>query len=389
MSKKKEKPMQFLLSFGGGVVNQCYYVSEDELEEKTQADRSGELLEKALEGRLSERSLSRHREALLREALRRDRAEALAALMPQKRMEPERFAALFRFAEECRSPDALAWLLEYRGSRYDAAEFSALEERKLDLELGLAEPGERELRRLFRLRYERDGVFVCGAREARRSYEIPARIGEKPVIGVDAAAFYAVDPMPRLRRSFEPEEKLPSIGQAGPVERILFGRGMEQKGKRETALSWRVLRREENRALLLCERKAAVLPYHREPQEVTWESCDLRRWLNAVFLPLSFSEAERARILPVSLHTPDNPQFGSSGGADTEDRLFLLSLEESLALLPEDADRALDCWWWLRSPGFDNAFAASVTPDGSVSRLGSFVEGDDYAVRPALWLKTE
>lgn len=385
MSKKKEKPVQFFLSFGDSVVNQCCFVSEEELEEKTRSNRRSELLEKALEGKLSERSLSRYREDLLRQALQRDKAEALAVLMPQKRMEPERFAALFGFAEESQCPDALAWLLEYRKKHYRAAEFAALEERKLDLELGLAEPGEKELRKLFRLRYLRDGVIVCGARETRRSYEIPEKIGQKPVIGVDAAAFYAIDPMPRLRRRIA-DEALPAIGQVQPGERILFGRGMEKKGRGETKLAWRVLRREEGRLLLLCERPVAVLPYHREPQEVTWEGCDLRRWLNTVLLPLSFSEAERARILPTVVENPGNPQFGSSGGADTEDRLFLLSVEETLALLPEDGARALDCWWWLRSPGFDNAFAAAVTPDGSVSKLGSFVEGDDYAVRPALWV---
>ncbi len=39
MSKKKEKPVQFFLSFGSGVVNQCCYVSEEELEEKTPSAR--------------------------------------------------------------------------------------------------------------------------------------------------------------------------------------------------------------------------------------------------------------------------------------------------------------------------------------------------------------
>ena len=39
MSKKKEKPVQFFLSFGSGVVDQCCYVSEEELEEKTPSAR--------------------------------------------------------------------------------------------------------------------------------------------------------------------------------------------------------------------------------------------------------------------------------------------------------------------------------------------------------------
>ena len=80
MSGKKEKAVQFILPLAGGAVNQCYYVDEDELEEKLPADNTAALLEKAVSGRLSARSLTRHRDALLREAIGTDRAEALPAL---------------------------------------------------------------------------------------------------------------------------------------------------------------------------------------------------------------------------------------------------------------------------------------------------------------------
>ena len=140
--------------------------------------------------------------------------------------------------------------------------------------------------------------------------------------------------------------------------------------------------------LVLCEKAVAFLPYHPELQEVTWESCALRRWLNSVFLPLSFTDIERSAIVSCRVETPDNPHFGSAGGAPTEDSLFLPSAEEAAALLPEPV-RALGTWWWLRTPGFDNSFAAAVNPDGRVVRLGSFVDADDYAVRPAMWLRTD
>ena len=383
MSKKKEKPVQFYLPIGGGLVNQCCYVSEDELEEKTPVDRIPGLLEKALAGQLSQRSLSRWRDELLREAVRSDRGDALPCLLPQRRMEPARFAELFAFAESCHSPDAAAFLLEYRHAHYRPEEFEALEQRRLDLELGLEEPGEADYRKLFRLRYLSSGVCICGVRTSQRSYAIPAAIGGKTVVGVDAAAFYALSPLPRIRRDFVGNAR----GESEEGETLRLGRAMEKRSCAETPLRWRVLCREEGRMLVLCERAVAVLPYHPELQDVTWESCALRCWLNSVFLPLSFSLAEQERILPAAVQTPDNPNFGSSGGNATEDRLFLLSAEEAAGLLKDDAARALGCWWWLRTPGFDNSFAASVTPDGSVVRLGSFVDGDDYAVRPAMWIK--
>ena len=387
MSKKPEKAVQFLLPIGGELVNQCYFVNEDELEEKLPADNTAALLEKAVAGSLSERSLTRHRDALLREAVVTDRAEALPLLMPRRRMETERFWELFRFAEKSGSPDATAWMLEYRRAHYRPAEFDALAERQLDLELGLAELNEADLRRLFRLRYLRGGVWVCGVRRSLRAYEIPASIGGKRVVGVDAAAFYDLDPMPRLRRVFADGAEAVSARDVRAGDRIALGRCMPPKGAAETELTWRVLLREEGRALVLCERAVAVLPYSREQREVTWETCDLRRWLNTVFLPLCFTEAERALILPARVETPDNAQFGSSGGAATEDRLFLLSVGE--AARTDEALRALGRWWWLRSPGFDNSFAAAVAPEGGIVRIGSFVDADDYAVRPAMWVRTE
>jgi hypothetical protein len=44
------------------------------------------------------------------------------------------------------------------------------------------------------------------------------------------------------------------------------------------------------------------------------------------------------------------------------------------------------CWWWLRSPGYDLIYAASVVDDGYVFEHGYFVNYDYGAVRPALWI---
>ena len=389
MSKKREKPVQFILPIGGAAVNQCYYVSEEDLVEKDQNSRTDMLLEKAAAGTLSERSLTRHRDKLLREAVLRDRAELLPVLIPRKRMEIARFAELFSFAEKNQSPDAMAWLLEYRGKHYSPEELKNYEERKLDLELGFAELSDADLRRLFRLRYVRGGVCICGTRAVQRAYLIPDTIGGKPVVGVEASAFYSSDPMPRVARTFANEEYHVADIDRPEREIIQFGRGIESRGSKETALSWRVIRREAGRELLLSERAVAVLPYHPELQEVTWENCAIRCWLNKVFLPLSFTEEERSRILSSAVETPDNTNFGSSGGPLTEDRLFLLSVEEASTLLQDDEARSLRLWWWLRTPGFDNSFAATVTPDGAVVRIGSFVDTDDYAVRPAMWIQTD
>ena len=46
-----------------------------------------------------------------------------------------------------------------------------------------------------------------------------------------------------------------------------------------------------------------------------------------------------------------------------------------------------NCFWWLRSPGYDTDIAADVSNDGHVvSGGGSSVDCDVYAVRPRLHL---
>ena len=45
-----------------------------------------------------------------------------------------------------------------------------------------------------------------------------------------------------------------------------------------------------------------------------------------------------------------------------------------------------NCWWWLRSPGANQCSAAYVYDDGDVFEFGYYVYGDDFAVRPALWI---
>lgn len=48
-----------------------------------------------------------------------------------------------------------------------------------------------------------------------------------------------------------------------------------------------------------------------------------------------------------------------------------------------------NCWWWLRSPGYDPRYAARVAGYGDVHIDGSEVSFGNHAVRPALWLNIE
>ena len=53
----------------------------------------------------------------------------------------------------------------------------------------------------------------------------------------------------------------------------------------------------------------------------------------------------------------------------------------------ETADGTAAGWWWLRSPGFSQAFAAYVFSDGTLSY--TLVQDGSGTVRPALWVKLD
>lgn len=88
-----------------------------------------------------------------------------------------------------------------------------------------------------------------------------------------------------------------------------------------------MLGKQEGRALILSEKVIEKRGYHSQETEITWETCDLRKYLNNEFYN-SFSDSDREHIIEVVNNNNDNPWYGTSGGKPTTDRIFLLSIEE-------------------------------------------------------------
>ena len=175
---------------------------------------------------------------------------------------------------------------------------------------------------------------------------------------------------------------------------------------------WRVLDIQGNYALIISENIISHRMYHNTNQAVTWETSDIREYLNSTFLN-TFNETDRARIRETIIINNDNPWLGTNGGENTKDKIFLLSIEEvvryfgdsgQLENSPDGVSWIWDeysetriaqditgsaSWWWLRSPGFSPFGAASVSGNGILSVHGSDVfwsGGAGGGVRPALWL---
>jgi hypothetical protein len=185
---------------------------------------------------------------------------------------------------------------------------------------------------------------------------------------------------------------------------------------------WHVLAIQGDKALIITDQIIEQRSYHNKYVDITWAECSLREYLNTEFYG-RFSPEEQARIIPVLNKNPDNPWFHTLGGADTEDKIFILSLEElacqyfgdSSALLYNPrknqrywyerkdknndkrgailADKGYGSWYWIRTPGRFSIKAVYVFPDGNIGIHGNNIlkgnVADGYCaggVRPAMWI---
>ena len=179
------------------------------------------------------------------------------------------------------------------------------------------------------------------------------------------------------------------------------------------ALSWRVLEVSNGKALLLCENLLDFRPFRYGDEDPdTWSQCGIRNWLNDAFYNGTFTDEEMALIVETYVANDDNLWFDTDGGEDTYDNLFLLSIEEIVtyfgdsgklsnhedrdvwiiyddyndARVAQYIDAEVVTWWWLRSPGMNYKYAATVSIDGSINVSGDYVLSGGGGVRPAMWI---
>ena len=166
-------------------------------------------------------------------------------------------------------------------------------------------------------------------------------------------------------------------------------------------IKWRVLQSENGEAFLLSDVILDKQLYNENDKYVTWEKSSLRAWLNKKFIKRAFIDEEREKINITEIVNQDNPVYGTEGGNNTFDKIFLLSLSEVSEQQDGEKYGFLDdeiracgksdfsktgSWWWLRSPGSYSLDAAEVNDDGWVGRNGSRVDSSYGGVRPALHL---
>lgn len=204
-------------------------------------------------------------------------------------------------------------------------------------------------------------------------------------------------------------------------------------------IKWRVLEVSNGQALLLADKVLDDQEYNKNYKNyvnVTWETSSIRSWLNGQgalfnqpgidytrnnFINTAFSENEQKNILVTNVINNNNINYGTFGGNNTFDKIFLLAesqvyteqakkygfvannvtYDESRRSKSSTYAFAMGCLkstennykenvlWWLRSPGYDSSSgssAAIVYDDGVVFRAGHNGYSCSDGVRPALYL---
>ncbi|MCR5663110.1 MAG: DUF6273 domain-containing protein [bacterium] len=193
---------------------------------------------------------------------------------------------------------------------------------------------------------------------------------------------------------------------------VAFGKYPQEHGDTPEPVAWHVLDKQGETLLLLSHDCLDCYPYNAEEKDVTWEKCDLRRWLNEEFLQKAFSAQEQAQIVISEIRGNDNDETRQRDDAVTRDKIFCLSLKEAHQYFADASQQelasaratsyALDkgayyfpsfnwygghTWYWLRSPGNDLKMTACVNQVGHVEATGRSVASTDNSVRPALRVK--
>ena len=211
-------------------------------------------------------------------------------------------------------------------------------------------------------------------------------------------------------------------------EKIRFGNYKQSAlDKFDDDLEWRVLDKADNKILVITDKVISFDCFEASGNnDANWSNSTLRKWLNTKFYGVAFSNQEQKLIAETHISTPDDPKDGTSGGPDTDDKMFLLSTGEADKYFTGNEDRIAApthvtsviiydslvrwyedmeedgftwCTWWLRSPGVDNTMhmgdyykesklmlyisgSGQNYEDGYASLLASEYAG----VRPVMWI---
>lgn len=211
-------------------------------------------------------------------------------------------------------------------------------------------------------------------------------------------------------------------GQIVEYDCVYFGKYLQEDTNKDGVVNsedekrpikWRVLSVEGDEALLLSDKILDMHTYCDKRMDTSWENSDVRRWLNNEFATAAFNSQEQSAIKVSTVKNEGNSKFGSGAGADTYDKVFLLSEGETRnpdygftakSEVLDEARRARftdyseskgilkyiiydnDIYgaWWLRTTGNAEYDAVIVHGAGTQLLQGAWVNDKEYGIRPAI-----
>ena len=179
-------------------------------------------------------------------------------------------------------------------------------------------------------------------------------------------------------------------------------------------ITWSVLEIKDGKAMLISKYGLDAIRFNTRADNVQWEDCSLRAWLNGTFLNSSFTDAERSAIVLTEVDNSDaqhpNP-YAKYNWNNTQDYVYILSYEEAFNVYflndavrrcaPTDFaiangaslginvvdGRAAGCWWLRSGDDYMKRWAYFVLPSGDYE-VGS-VDAGNRVVRPVLWVNLQ
>lgn len=181
------------------------------------------------------------------------------------------------------------------------------------------------------------------------------------------------------------------------------------RGNGKEPLQWVVLEydKEVQKALLITKFSIDCVVYQDNYGGVTWETSDMREWLNQDFFKNAFNRDELKIIAESCIETPNNLKYDTKGGRETVDKIFILSDEEFGKYLKSTeyavgytTQSARDSGvrsdpvsgagnWWLRSSGESLVYVSVVDSLGELNSEGVYAYNYSSGVRPAMWINVE
>ncbi|MEE1503001.1 MAG: DUF6273 domain-containing protein [Acutalibacteraceae bacterium] len=170
-------------------------------------------------------------------------------------------------------------------------------------------------------------------------------------------------------------------------------------------IEWLVLDEQDGKTLVISKHALDAKAFREDQSFSSWANSTLGTWLNADFYNTAFSDSEKSMIITTDVKAEKNPRKDGGSGADTQDKVFLLSIGEVLEYFVSDekmmckpTEYAIaqgaepnknydgSCEWWLRTNGDNYGWAAAVYYHGGIDYYGNEVEDSSTAVRPAMWI---